>query len=71
MTNADLATLAVHLGRQHPPRTPGRRAAGMTYAALMTTKTPDAARRALGTFGDSDTRAAAAALFGQLQREAA
>jgi hypothetical protein len=69
--NADLARLAVRLGRQHPSRTPGRRAAGMAYAALVTTKTPDAARRALSTFGDPFTRAAAAALLDQLGQEAA
>jgi hypothetical protein len=71
MTNADLARQAVRLGRQHPPRTPGRRAAGMAYAALITTKTPDSARRALDTFGDPFTRAAAAALLDQLGQEAA
>jgi hypothetical protein len=71
MINADLADLAVRIGRQHPPRTPGRRAAGMAYAALVTTRTPDAARRALGTFGDPATRSAAARLLGQLGQEAA
>lgn len=71
MTNADLARLAVHLGRQHPPRTPGRRAAGMAYAALVTTKTPDAARGALSTSGTSDARAAAGVLLDVLQQEAA
>ena len=70
MTNADLAALAVRLGRQYPPRTPGRRAAGMAYAALVTTRTPGAARRALGTFGDPDARAAAGALLDVLQEAA-
>jgi hypothetical protein len=68
MTNVILADLAVRLGRQHAPRTPGRRAAGMVYAALVTTRTPDAARRALGTFGDPATRAAAKVLLDGLHR---
>ena len=38
----------------------------MCYAALITTRTPDAARRALGTFGDEQTRAAARELLGEL-----
>lgn len=71
MTNGDFADLAVRVGRQRPPRTPGRRAAGMAYAALITTRTPDAARRALATFGDPATRPAAARLLGQLGQEAA
>jgi hypothetical protein len=68
MTNADLASGAVRLGRQDPPRTPGRRAAGMAYAALIITKTPDAARRALGTLGDPAAQCSAAALLDQLCR---
>jgi hypothetical protein len=71
VTNADLARQAVRLGRQHPPRTPERQAAGMAYAALITTRTPAAARRALSTFGDPFTRAAAVALLDQLGQEAA
>ena len=55
--------------RQHPARTPGRRAAAALYVALATTKTPDSARRALGTIRDADTRAAAAELLGQLERK--
>jgi hypothetical protein len=70
MTNDDLAHLAVRTGGQHRPRTPGRRAASMAYAALITTRTPDAARRALGTFGDPAARAAAARLLDQLGQEA-
>jgi hypothetical protein len=69
MTNADLARRVVQLARQHPPQTPDRRAAGMAYAALITTKTPDSARRALDTFGDPFTRAAAVVLLDQLQRD--
>lgn len=71
MANDFLAAQAVMLGRQYPMRTPGRRAAGMVYAALITTRTPDAARHALATFGDPFTRAAAAALLDQLGQEAA
>jgi hypothetical protein len=70
MTNADLAYKAVRLGRQDQPRSPGRRAAGMAYAALITTKTPDAAGRALGTFGDPVARRSAAALLDQPCRTA-
>jgi hypothetical protein len=71
MTNTDLATMVLRFGRQHAPRTPERRAAGMAFAALSTTKTPGAAHRALSTFGDPFTRAAAALLLDELQREAA
>ena len=67
--NKDLAERAARVVRQHPHRSPGRRAAAMAWAALMTTKTPDGARRALATFGDPATRAAAAALLGQLEQE--
>jgi hypothetical protein len=64
-----LADRARQLAEQHPPRTPERRAAAMLYVALTTTKTTDAARRALGTFGDPPTRVAAVALLGQLEQE--
>ena len=63
-----LAGRARQLARQHPTRTPERRAAVMVYVALTTTKTADAARRALGTFGDPPARAAAVALLGQLEQ---
>jgi hypothetical protein len=49
--NAVLADRAVYVGRRHPARTPGRRGAAMAYAALATIRTPQAARRALTTFG--------------------
>lgn len=68
MSNADLASLAARHGCQYPPRTPGRRAAGMAYAALITTRTPAAARRVLGTFGDPAADAAARALLDELVR---
>ena len=67
--NDTLAARAADLAEAHPARTPGRRAAAALYIALATTKTPDSARRALGTLRDPDTRAAAAGLLGQLERE--
>jgi hypothetical protein len=67
--NAILADRAVRLGREHPPRTPGRRAAAMAYAALATTRTPQAALRALGTFGDPVVRRSAVVLLDQVCRE--
>ena len=67
--NRDLAERAAHVARQHPHRTPERRAAAMLYVALITTKTTDAGRRSLATFGDPQIRAAAAALLGQIERE--
>jgi hypothetical protein len=67
--NTVLAEAAVRLGRQHPPRTPGRRAGAAVYVALTTTRTTGAARRALG-FADPVTRAAAATLLDELAREA-
>lgn len=63
-----LADRARQLAGQHPPRTPERRAAAMVYVALTTTRTTDAARRALSTFGDPSA-CAAAALLGQLEQE--
>lgn len=54
-----------------PIRSPERRAAAALHTALITTKTPDAARRALRTFCDTKTRAAAVALLGRIERETA
>jgi hypothetical protein len=67
--NRDLAERAARVVRQHPGRSPERRASAMAWAALVTTKTADAARRALATFGDPSARAAAAALIAQLEQE--
>ena len=67
--NRGLAERAAFVVRQHPRRSPERRAAAMAYVALTTSKTADAARRALATFGDPQTRAAAAALLGQIEQE--
>ena len=63
-----LADRARQLAGEHAPRTPERRAAAALHTALITTKTTDAARRALGTFGDQDTRAAACKLLDELER---
>jgi hypothetical protein len=67
--NRDLAERAARVVRQHPRRTPERRAAAMAWAALVTTRTTDAARRSLATFGDPSARGAAAALLVQLEQE--
>jgi hypothetical protein len=67
--NAVLADAAIRLGRQHPPRSSGRRAAAAVYVALATTKTAEAARKALATFGDPASRAEARALLSQIEQE--
>jgi hypothetical protein len=67
--NRDLAERAARIARQYPHRTQERRAAAMVYAAAMTTRTTDGARRALATFGDPSARAAADALLAELERE--
>ena len=67
--NKDLAERAARVVRQLPRCSPERRAAAMAWAALTTTRTADAARRALATFGDPSARAAAAALLDQLEQE--
>jgi hypothetical protein len=64
-----LADRARQLAGQYPPRTPERRAAAAVYVALTTTKTAGAARKALATFGDPVTRAAAATLLSQIEQE--
>jgi hypothetical protein len=64
----DLADRARQRARQHPARTPERRAASALYVALTTTKTADAARRALA-FTDPATRLAAVALLDELERD--
>jgi hypothetical protein len=69
--NRDLAERAARIVRQHPHRTAERRAAAMAWAALITTRTADAACRALATFGDPQTRAAAALLLAQIEQETA
>jgi hypothetical protein len=64
-----LADRARQVASQHAPRTPERRAAAALHTALITTKTIDAARRALDTFGDPATRAAARQLLDQIEQE--
>lgn len=66
MTNDQLADRARQLAETHPPRTPGRRAAVAVFVALTTSRTPDAARRALATFGTPQTQADARRLLDEL-----
>ena len=67
--NKVLAERVVPIARTHPRRTPERRAAASLYAALVTTKTPEQARRALATFADKATVTAASALLDRLGSE--
>ena len=69
-SNDTLAARAADLAGQHEPRTPGRRAAAALHVALVTTRTPDAARRALATVRDPATRAAAITILDQLAEPA-
>ena len=62
-----LAELTAELAAQHAPRTPERRAAAALHVALVTTKTAEAARRALGTVRDIETRESARTLLDQLE----
>lgn len=65
--NGPLAELARHHAEQHAPRTPERRAAAHLRASLITTSSPQAARRALATFGEPQAQADAASLLHRLQ----
>jgi hypothetical protein len=65
-----LADLTRAEAGRHPARTPERRAAAHLWAALVTTNSAEAARRAIGTFGTGDVQAAAAALLGRLATKA-
>lgn len=65
-TNRALAELARADVERHRPRTPERRAAAALWAALVTTRTPDAARSALATFADPRTVVDARQLLGEL-----
>ncbi len=67
--NAPLAELARHVAVQHPQRTPERRAAAHLRASLITTSSPQAARRALATFGGAQAQADAASLLHRLSLE--
>ena len=66
--NTGLAARAAQRAEAHPPRTAHRRSAAAVYRALVTTRTPDAARRALGALPDLETRAGALELLTELQR---
>lgn len=61
-----LAGLAAAEARQHPPRTPERRAAAALYVTLTETASIDAARRALPGFAAPETVTAALELLGRL-----
>jgi hypothetical protein len=65
-----LAELVIAERDRHPAGTPGRRAAGHLHACLQTTPSIDAARRAIGTFGDDEVQAAALELLGRLALKA-
>ena len=66
-----LADAVLAEGQRHAPRTPQRRAAAHLWSALVTSPSIAAARNAIGTFGDDDTQAAAAALLGRLAAQLA
>lgn len=61
--NELLAERARQLAREYPPRTHERRAAAALYAALITTRTPASARRALAGFASPVARSVATALL--------
>ena len=61
--NELLAERAARLAREYAPRTHERRAAAALYAALVTTRTPAAARRALAGFATPVAQSVAAALL--------
>lgn len=66
--NSDLAELAREVAETCEPRTRQRRAAAALYTALTTTKTPDAARRALREFAPIGVRMDALALLSELEK---
>jgi len=68
-TNEHLAEHAREHAERHAARSPERRAAAALYVALITTKTPDAARRAL-EFAGKAARTDALALLDILERQA-
>jgi hypothetical protein len=62
----DLADAVLAESARHKQRSPGRRAAGQVWVALMTTSSTEAARRAIPTFGTKDVQVAALELFDRL-----
>lgn len=63
---AALAEAVLDEGGRHKIRSPGRRAAGHLWVCLMTTTSPEAARRAIPTFGTPEVQADALELLGRL-----
>ena len=61
--NKQLAERARQLAAGHPPRSRERRTVAALWAALSTTRTPAAARQALGTFTSGRVQADAALLL--------
>ena len=61
-----LAATVFAEAQRHKPRTSGRRAACHLWAALITSPTVDAARRAITTFGAAQTQAAALELLDRI-----
>ena len=68
--NKQLAERARQLAIQHPPRSHERRTVAALWAALSTTRTPAAAKRALATFTSGRVQADAALLLDYWQATA-
>lgn len=66
MDAEQLAAIVFAEAQRHKPRIPERRAAGHLWAALITSPTTDAARRAVATFGTEQTQAGALELLGRI-----
>ena len=67
VTSEQLAELARHAARQHPPRSRERRAAAL-WVALITTRTVATARQALTGFAAPQTQADADELLFRLAK---
>lgn len=65
----ELAAAVMAEAQRHPARSPERRAASHLWAALITSPSIAAARRAIATFGDETTQSDAAELLGRLAAE--
>lgn len=68
-TTARLADLARFEAERHPPRIPGRSAAAWCWAALITTASIGAARKAIGDHPDPSVSYAATILLRQLAEQ--